>query len=180
VLDVNDAGTDKTPRRAAERMSIFGRDEIRGHGFGDVIGREELLFGERTERIVQLASDRNIDMIVMGQKHTSEIRARIAAHLPGGVAYNVIAKAQCAVWTVPDSAHGVGEMQPSETDKLGPRLFGSRPPDKRLSRTEASKETGEHSPPRKGNQSEHYWLIATPLNDSTPVGFEVAASDRSP
>jgi nucleotide-binding universal stress UspA family protein len=28
VLHVNDPGTDETPRRAAERMSIFGRDEI--------------------------------------------------------------------------------------------------------------------------------------------------------
>ena len=87
VLHVNDPGTEEMPRQAAERMSIFGRDEIRGRGFGDVIGREELLFGETTERIVQFASDRNIDMIVMGQKHASEIRARIAVHLPGGVAY---------------------------------------------------------------------------------------------
>jgi nucleotide-binding universal stress UspA family protein len=103
VLHVNDPGFEESPRQAAEGISRFVRDEIRNRGFSDVFGREELLFGERTERIVQFAADRNVDLIVMGQKRTSAIRARIAAHLPGGVTYNVITQARCAVLIVPDS-----------------------------------------------------------------------------
>jgi nucleotide-binding universal stress UspA family protein len=104
VLHVNDPGTGESPREAVEGMSNSVQYEIRRHGFDDVFCQEEVLFGESTERILHLAANRNIDMIVMGLRHTSEIRARIAAHLPGGVAHNVIAKAQCAVLTVPDSA----------------------------------------------------------------------------
>jgi len=107
VLHVNDPGTGESPREAVEGMSKFVRDEIRRPGFDDVFCQEEVLFGESTERILHLAANRNIDMIVMGLRHTSEVRARIAAHLPGGVAYNVIAKAQCAVLTVPDSAQAL-------------------------------------------------------------------------
>jgi nucleotide-binding universal stress UspA family protein len=87
---------------APQRVAKFVHDEIRGYGFGDVLGREELQFGERTERILQFAVDRNIDLIVAGQKHTPGILARVAAHLPGGVAYNLTAQARCAVLTVPD------------------------------------------------------------------------------
>jgi nucleotide-binding universal stress UspA family protein len=92
-------------------MSKFVRDEIGGRGFGDVLGREELQYGERTERIVQFAADRNVDLIVAGQKHTSGILAWIAAHLPGGVAYNLAAEASCAVLTVPDSAQVLQEKE---------------------------------------------------------------------
>ena len=84
-------------------MSRFVREEIRNRGFGDVFGRVDLQFGQRTERIVEFARDRKIDLIVMGQKHTSPIRAQITSHLPGGAAYNVIARVHCAVLTVPNS-----------------------------------------------------------------------------
>jgi len=111
VLHVNDPRTGESPREAAEGMSKFVRDEIRGRGFGDVLGREELQYGERTEHIVQFAADRNVDLIVAGQKHTSGILAWIAAHLPGGVAYNLAAEASCAVLTVPDSAQVLQEKE---------------------------------------------------------------------
>lgn len=111
VLHVNDHRTGESPREAAEGMSKFVRDEIKGHGFGDVLGREELQYGERTERIVQHAADRNVDLIVVGQKRTSRILARVAAHLPGGVAYNLAVQARCAVLTVPDSAQVLQENE---------------------------------------------------------------------
>jgi nucleotide-binding universal stress UspA family protein len=103
ILHVNDPDTEETPRDVGEGMSRFVRDEIRNRGFGDVFGRVDLQFGQRTERIVEFAGDRKIDLIVMGQKHTSPIRARIASHLPGGAAYNVITRVHCAVLTVPNS-----------------------------------------------------------------------------
>jgi nucleotide-binding universal stress UspA family protein len=111
VLHVNDPSTEESPREAAEGMAKFVRDEIRDHGFGDVLGREELQFGERAERILQFAVDQNVDLIVAGQKHTSGFLARIAAHLPGGVAYNVAAEAHCAVLTVPESARALQENE---------------------------------------------------------------------
>lgn len=101
VLHVNDPDSEETPREATERMAEFIRIEIRKQGFSAVIGRSDLQFGRRSERIVQFATDQNIDMIVMGQKRTSGIRARIAAHLAGGLAYDVITRAPCAVLTVP-------------------------------------------------------------------------------
>jgi len=103
LLHVNDPDTGETPHEAARKLREFVRDEIRNRGFGEVFGRMNLQFGPRTERIVEFASDRKIDIIVMGQRHTSPTRARIGAHLAGGMAQSLIALAPCAVMTVSDS-----------------------------------------------------------------------------
>lgn len=104
LLHVNDPDTGETPHEAAKKMHEFVQEEITNHGFGGVFGRLNLQFGQRTDRIVEFASDRDIDLLVLGQKRTSAIRARIAAHLTQGVASSVASLAPCAVLTVSDSA----------------------------------------------------------------------------
>ncbi len=104
LLHVDDPDTSESPHEAARRMKQFIREEIDNRGFGEGFGRPNIQFGQRIERIVEFASDRKIDVLVMGQKRTSAIRARIAAHLAGGMAYKLMALAPCAVLTVSDSA----------------------------------------------------------------------------
>jgi nucleotide-binding universal stress UspA family protein len=55
----------------------------------------------RSERILDVAATREVDLIVMGLNCSTGIRARIAAHLPGSTVFDVISEARCPVLTVP-------------------------------------------------------------------------------
>lgn len=58
-------------------------------------------FGPRDERILAHAENRGSDLIVIGVPCRESMTARIAAHLPGSMVYDVISQANCPVLTVP-------------------------------------------------------------------------------
>ena len=58
-------------------------------------------YGPSTDLILEAATDREVDLIIMGRPAVNTIKARIASHLPGSTAYDVIAQAPCPVLTVP-------------------------------------------------------------------------------
>ena len=54
-------------------------------------------FGNASERILKAASERDVDMIILGARSSSEVGG---THLPWSVAHHVIAQAHCPVLTI--------------------------------------------------------------------------------
>ena len=77
------------------------------HGFNALGGQSEVMveFGPRVGSILEIAREREIDLIIMGERSSNSKMARVAAHLPGITAYDVISQAHCPVLTV----HAAGE-----------------------------------------------------------------------
>jgi nucleotide-binding universal stress UspA family protein len=57
-------------------------------------------FGPTADLILEHATKRDVDLIVMGLHHHDGLKARIGAHLPGSTAYEVASQALCPVLTV--------------------------------------------------------------------------------
>ncbi len=100
VLHVNDWNSGETPVDAIPRTYQFVREHLSGVAIAEK-PRVLVDYGPRAERILEHAITRDVDLIVMGLHHRAGVRARIAAHLPGSTAYDVIAEAHCPVLTVP-------------------------------------------------------------------------------
>jgi nucleotide-binding universal stress UspA family protein len=100
VLHVNDWNSGETPVDAVPRTSEFLREHLSSAG---IVEKPQVLvdYGPRAERILEHATTRHVDLIVMGLHHRDAVRARIAAHLPGSTSYDVISEAHCPVLTVP-------------------------------------------------------------------------------
>ena len=102
-LHIND-WTSKEPPIDAKRKTLgFFHEQLFQYGYGKLIDKSEVIvdFGPRAELIVELATTRKADLIVMGAQPSAEMRARIAAHLPGSLAYDVTAQASCPVLAIP-------------------------------------------------------------------------------
>jgi nucleotide-binding universal stress UspA family protein len=56
----------------------------------------EVAFGSPTENILNIADDRQCDLIMLGAHHASNF----ATHVPGGIAHRVVSEATCPVMTV--------------------------------------------------------------------------------
>jgi nucleotide-binding universal stress UspA family protein len=106
-LHVNDWDSGESPAEAKPKSLEFFREHAGKHGFNAVGGKSEVIveFGPRAESILQIARKREIDLIIMGERSSSSKMARVAAHLPGLTAYDVISQAHCPVLTV----HAAGE-----------------------------------------------------------------------
>jgi len=103
-LHVNDWNSNEKPVDAQPRTFRFVQEQISRSGHAAAIeGRFHVKvdFGPRTDLILEAATDSEADLIVMGLQTGMGIRARIAAHLPGSMTYDVIAQAPCPVLTVP-------------------------------------------------------------------------------
>lgn len=103
-LHVNDWSSKELPVDARPRTLEFVRDQLRRSGYGkEMEERSEVMvdFGPRTDLILEVANDREADLIIMGLHASGGIRTRIAAHLPGSTAYDVTSQAPCPVLTVP-------------------------------------------------------------------------------
>ncbi len=103
-LHINDWTSEEPPIDATRKTIDFFHEELSRYGYGNSIGEKSQVvvdFGPRTERIVELATSRKADLIVMGVHASTERKARIATHLPGSLAYDVTAQARCPVLTVP-------------------------------------------------------------------------------
>ena len=98
-LHIND-WTSKEPPIEAKRR---GHEHLFHYGYGKLIDKSEVIvdFGPRADLIVELATTRKADLIVMGAHPGAEMKARISAHLPGSLAYDVTAQAYCPVLTIP-------------------------------------------------------------------------------
>jgi len=102
-LHVNEWGRGEPPVEAVPSSQRFFQEQMRRFGY-DVSEKDlELMveFGARDDRILDVASHRRADLIVMGLNCSGSLRARITAHLPGATIYNVISNAGCPVLTVP-------------------------------------------------------------------------------
>jgi len=105
-LHVNDWDSGEPPSKASERTYNFFREQSRFYGYDDSIrNRSQVIvdFGPRSDLILAHAHHHNADLIVMGIHTNKGVKARIAAHLPGSLTYNVTSQASCPVLAVPDS-----------------------------------------------------------------------------
>ena len=105
-LHIND-WTSKEPPIDAKRKTVgFFHEQLFQYGYGKLIDKSEVMvdFGPRAELILELATTRKADLIVMGAHSGAGMKARIAAHLPGSLAYDVTAQGCCPVLTVPSLA----------------------------------------------------------------------------
>lgn len=103
-LHVNDWSSNEPPIHSQPRTLKFVHEQLRRFNHGEeMLARSRIIvdFGPRTELILETATDQEADLIVMGQHSNKRGRARIAAHLPGSMAYDLIAQAPCPVLTVP-------------------------------------------------------------------------------
>jgi nucleotide-binding universal stress UspA family protein len=103
-LHVNDWGSNESPVDARPRTADFIHKQLQKSSQGAAMearSRVKVDFGSCTELILEAAIDSEADLIVMGLHSTMGIRARISAHIPGLMTYDVIAQAPCPVLTVP-------------------------------------------------------------------------------
>lgn len=99
-LHVNDWNINERPMESKPRTLEFLYEQARRHVPSGVDGEVIVEFGPRVSTILEIAADREIDLIVMGERSGSEKMARFAAHLPGLTAYQVTSEAHCPVLTV--------------------------------------------------------------------------------
>lgn len=102
-LHVNDWDSKEPPIEAAPKTIQFFHEHLnsyRGRRFAEKC-EVRVEFGLRSDRILHLANKQAIDLIVMSAPSSKGIRARIASHLPGSPAYEVVSEAASPVLAVP-------------------------------------------------------------------------------
>jgi len=103
-LHVNDWSSSETPVQARPRTIEFVHEQLRQFSRAAAMeARCQVVvdYGPSSDLILEAATEHEADLIVMGRPPIHGIRARIASHLPGSTAYDVIAQAPCPVLTVP-------------------------------------------------------------------------------
>lgn len=102
-LHVNDWDSKEPPIQAAPKTVKFFSEHLHSYRGGRFVEKCEVRveFGSRAERILHVAAKQAIDLIIMSVPSNKGIRARIASHLPGSAAYDVVAEAASPVLTVP-------------------------------------------------------------------------------
>jgi nucleotide-binding universal stress UspA family protein len=104
-LHVNDWSGDERPVDTKSQTSKFVDEQLHRSSYGEALtARSKVIvdFGPRTELILEAAIAHDSDLIVIGLHPNKHVpAARIAAHLPGSMAYDLIAQAPCPVLTIP-------------------------------------------------------------------------------
>ena len=103
-LHVNDWSSNETPVDARPRTYSFVREQLYKSGHGPALearSHVKVDFGPRAALILETAADSEADIIVMGLHTEKGIHARISAHMPGSMMYDLISQAPCPVLTVP-------------------------------------------------------------------------------
>ena len=103
VLHVNDQSDQESPAEAGSKTFEFLHKHSARYANAGILDESGILvdFGPAKDLILEHATVRNVDLIVMGLKHLDGLKARIGAHLPGSTAYEVASRAPCPVLTVP-------------------------------------------------------------------------------
>jgi nucleotide-binding universal stress UspA family protein/ABC-type transporter Mla MlaB component len=95
---------DEKPAQARSRLEEFSRahmEELRRAGPKAGLEAEFLVeSGSPVERILKVATGREIDLIVLGLRSSSNTHTQPLTHLPGLTAYQVVSLARCPVLTV--------------------------------------------------------------------------------
>jgi nucleotide-binding universal stress UspA family protein len=117
IIHVNNWNSQESPGEAGSKTSIFLREYLSKYDSKEVPKVPEVIvdFGPPVDRILEHAAARKVDLIIMGLHQRNNIRARIAAHLPGSTVYEVVSQAHCPVLTVPlakPTAAGVTNNRP--------------------------------------------------------------------
>jgi len=103
-LHVNDWSSNEPPVDARPRTYSFVHEQLLKYGHGPALearSHVKVDFGPRAALILEAAADSDADIIVMGLHTENGIRARISAHMPGSMTYDLISQAPCPVLTVP-------------------------------------------------------------------------------
>jgi nucleotide-binding universal stress UspA family protein len=100
-LHVNDWNVNEPPVEAKPKTLAFLYEQTRKYELSAVGGEVIVKFGPYAETILEVATDREVDLIIMGERGGRRTMARFATHLPGLTAYQVISEAHCPVLTVP-------------------------------------------------------------------------------
>jgi nucleotide-binding universal stress UspA family protein len=103
-LHVNDCTGQEPPVDTRRKTINFFNDQMFQFGMDNSIrDRSKIIvdFGPQSDLILELATRRKVDLIVLGSGGSKGIKARIAAHLPGSLPYDVTSQALCPVLTVP-------------------------------------------------------------------------------
>jgi nucleotide-binding universal stress UspA family protein len=102
-LHVNNDYSREPPVEASSRTFEFLRKHVSEYSAMRVPDRSNVIvdFGPTADLILEHAAKRDVDLIVMGLHHHDGLKARIGAHLPGSMAYEVASQALCPVLTVP-------------------------------------------------------------------------------
>jgi nucleotide-binding universal stress UspA family protein len=103
VLHVNDWNSGERPADAEPNTSTLVRRHLARYSGNATtkMGQVIVDFGPRADLILEHASGRGADLIVMGLHSRDAVQARIAAHLPGSITYEVFSRASCPVLAVP-------------------------------------------------------------------------------
>jgi len=99
-LHVNDWNVNEPPVEAKPKTLEFVSEQTRRRGLNAVAGEVIVKFGPRVETILDVATDREVDLIIMEERGGSKTMTRFATHLPGPSTYQVISEARCPVLTV--------------------------------------------------------------------------------
>ena len=95
---------DEKPEQAKSRLEEFSRAHKEEWGGARPKGAPEAEFlvksGSPVERILKVATEREIDLIVLGLRSSSSTRTQPLTHLPGLTAHQVVSLARCPVLTV--------------------------------------------------------------------------------
>jgi nucleotide-binding universal stress UspA family protein len=106
-LHVNDWNSQEPPIQAQAKTLDFFSQHIGKAGIhvSDLHPDVLVKFGARADQILEVATGRASDLIVMGVHCKHGLMARVSGHLPGPVSYEVMTQAPCAVLAVPSESH---------------------------------------------------------------------------
>lgn len=118
ILHVNDWDRQESPVEAGPKTSEFLRQELSRHAGSRAMESSNLVvdFGPGADLILEHARTRHADLIVMGLHQRDAIKARIAAHLPGSTAYELVSQAPCPVLSVPLPKQHGGVVRHRQTE----------------------------------------------------------------
>lgn len=106
-LHVNEWSSQEPPVEAQAKTFQFFERHIADTGVSAIDFHRDVLvkFGARADQILDVAAARATDLIVMGLRCKHGLMARVSAHLPGPLSYEVMSQAPCPVISVPAKNH---------------------------------------------------------------------------
>jgi len=99
MLHVNHWHSKEPPKDAVTKTRDFISEQIRSFGIGAAAGQFDLIveFGAESEKILQVASDDDIDLIVMPADRRTSSVAQLSRRLGASLVHQVTAQARCPV-----------------------------------------------------------------------------------
>lgn len=106
-LHVNEWNSQEPPIQAETKTLEFFERHVSEVGVHAIDLRRDVLvkYGARADQILDVATSRASDLIVMGMRCKHGLMARVSAHLPGPISYALTSEAPCPVLAVPSVTH---------------------------------------------------------------------------